>query len=77
MAKQIANVPGKVACPKCGSRQQDRGKDVFYFCDRCRMQFDLEDDGGTYSDRSPSARMEREERQQQQRIDQRSRMGRR
>lgn len=76
MAKKQAE--RKISCPKCGSRQPDRGRDVFYFCDDCRMQFDLESDGGDYSDRDPAARMMREERQQQERRERlNARMGRR
>ncbi len=68
----------KVACPKCGTKQQDRGKDVFYFCDKCRMQFDLESDGGDYSDRNPAARLERAELELARRKDRlNARMGRR
>lgn len=62
----ISKVPS-VGCPKCDGRQPFRGTDAIYFCDRCRMQFDLTDDGGDYSDRDPSARLERAEREQERR----------
>lgn len=75
MAK--SSVP-QVSCPKCSRKQPDRGKDVFYYCDDCRMQFDLEDDGGDYSDHDPSARLLREERQRIERQNRtRARLGRR
>lgn len=52
-----------VSCPQCGTKQTDRGSTAIYFCDKCRVQFDNDpDEGGTYSDRNPAARLEREER---------------
>jgi ribosomal protein L37AE/L43A len=63
MGKQLKDQPSKVRCPKCGRPQTaGKGQDLFY-CHECRMQFDNQpDEGGDYSDRSPSARLEREER---------------
>lgn len=53
----------KVQCPKCG-RTCDRGLSLHY-CGYCRMQFDDDpDEGGTYHDRNPAARLEREERRE-------------
>lgn len=60
--------PPQVACPKCQRKQAKRSADAIYYCENCRAQFDdSPDEGGTYSDRNPAARLEREERQQQQR----------
>lgn len=61
MAKST-NVPS-VRCPRCGRAQRAGRPSVIYWCDHCRVQFDDDpDEGGTYSDRNPGARMEREER---------------
>lgn len=57
--------PETVRCPKCNRPQRDTGADSIYWCSHCRMQFDTTDDGGTYSDHNPAARLEREERNQQ------------
>jgi ribosomal protein L37AE/L43A len=69
MGKQKANQtqPAKptVACPKCGRQQPIRTADALYWCEHCRGQFDGQpEEGGDYSDRDPSARLERQERQQ-------------
>lgn len=65
-AKRKALGASKVRCPKCGVPQTaGQGQDIFY-CHRCQMQFDNEpDEGGDYSDRDPSARLEREERRRE------------
>lgn len=47
-----------------------QGSDAIYWCPDCHLQFDLSDDGGDYSDLNPAARMERQEREQQRRRDQ-------
>lgn len=48
-------------CPKCGdNRRVYADGDRFWFCTRCRAQFDPTDDGD-YSDFDPSARLQREE----------------
>ena len=53
----------KVQCPKCGKKQPRRSADAIYWCSTCRMQFDNDpDEGGDFSDRDPSARLERQER---------------
>ena len=65
--KQAASKVPTIGCPKCDQRQPFRGNDAIYFCDHCRMQFDLDDDGGTYSDRDPAARLMREECEQERR----------
>ena len=59
MAKTI-----QVRCPRCGRPQNGTGRaDTIYYCAPCRAQFDNDpDEGGDYSDRSPAARLEREER---------------
>jgi ribosomal protein L37AE/L43A len=51
-----------VVCPRCGKKQPDRGPTAIYWCGDCRCQFDNDpDEGGTHSDRDPSARLRREE----------------
>lgn len=53
-----------VACPKCRGRQPERGPDAIYYCDDCRCQFDSDpDEGGDYSDRDHSLRLQRAEEQ--------------
>lgn len=63
-------MPNKIPpCPMCGTNRQvnEHGRDEF-FCGKCRGLFDSNpDEGGTYSDRNPSVRLEREERAQQRR----------
>lgn len=50
-----------VRCPRCNRKSAPAGR--LWRCESCRMLHDDEpDEGGTYSDRDPSARMEREER---------------
>lgn len=59
-----ASVP---PCPLCGTNRHvnPHGREEF-FCRRCGGLFDKNpDEGGTYSDRDPSWRIDREERQQQ------------
>jgi hypothetical protein len=51
-------------CPTCRTNQrvQPHGRTYFY-CKLCRGFFDDDpDEGGTYSDRNPAVRLEREER---------------
>ena len=62
-AQQTARASKRVRCPKCdGLVEAGEGQDTFW-CIRCRAMFDDQpDEGGDYSDRDPSARMEREER---------------
>jgi tRNA(Ile2) C34 agmatinyltransferase TiaS len=51
----------KVRCPKCSRKSEPAGN--LWRCKSCGMLHDDDpDEGGTHSDRSPSARMEREER---------------
>lgn len=58
--------PVQVPCPKCGRKKPYKSPDALYWRDTCEMMFDQSgDDGGDYSDRDPSARLERQERQQQ------------
>lgn len=52
-----------VKCPRCGTAQKKRQPDAIYYCERCRGQFDDDpDEGGDWSDRDPSWRLERQER---------------
>ena len=70
MSKPKKNQPGipvpKVACPRCGHKQPAKGgppQDAEYFCPNCRMSHDgIGDEGGDFSDRDPSARLNRQER---------------
>lgn len=51
-------------CPVChtGRHANTHGKDEF-FCAKCGGLYDRDpEEGGTYSDHNPAARMEREER---------------
>lgn len=60
--------PNEVACPKCGRRQKRQGSDTMYWCGNCQGMHDADsEEGGDYSDRDPSARLERQERHQQRR----------
>lgn len=57
----------KPKCPKCGRRKavipQGLRGDLF-ICTHCNHPFDSDpDEGGDYSDRDPSARLQRQERQ--------------
>jgi len=53
----------KVRCPKCNRQYPQQRPDTIYWCNHCRCQFDDDpDEGGDYSDRNPSARIERQER---------------
>lgn len=59
-------VQERVRCPGCGGTQPKRTADAIYWCPTCRCQFDDDpDEGGTYSDRNPAARLLREERQRE------------
>lgn len=52
-------------CPFCNSKKVVPNGDREYMCTSCKKYFDDEpDEGGSFSDRDPSARMEREERLQ-------------
>ena len=55
-----------VRCPRCGRPQPKRGADALYWCTYCRGVFDNDpNEGGDWSDRDPSARLEREERRRE------------
>jgi DNA-directed RNA polymerase subunit RPC12/RpoP len=55
-----------VRCPRCGRGQPYKSPQALYWCDHCRGMFDDDpDEGGTHSDLNPAARLEREERRQQ------------
>ena len=55
-----------VACPRCNRMQKARTHDSIYWCSHCQCQFDNDpDEGGDFSSRDPSWRLEREERRQQ------------
>ena len=57
------STPPTVDCPGCGRSQARQGTDTIYWCDVCQCQFDDDpDEGGDYSGRDPSWRLEREER---------------
>lgn len=53
-------------CPRCGTNKQVKPHGVagdMYHCHRCHGTFDDDpNEGGTYSDFNPAARLEREER---------------
>lgn len=56
----------KPPCPRCGTNRQvvNHGREEF-FCGKCGGIFDSDpSEGGDYSDRDPSARLERQERRQ-------------
>ena len=58
----------------CGKKQPRLGPDALYHCPGgCGLFDELGDETGDYSDRNPSARMERLERQQQREREQRVR----
>jgi len=58
----------KPACICCGARKAVMRIADTFKCGRCGTMFDNSpDEGGDYSDRNPAARIEREERQQDQR----------
>ena len=62
------STPAKVHCPKCGRPKPYKSPDALYWCDHCKGMFDDQpDEGGDYSSRDPSARLEKQERLQQQR----------
>ncbi len=57
-------------CPLCHSKGKSAGPDLFK-CSKCGGLFDADpDEGGTVSNRNPAARMERAEKQLEQRIGQ-------
>lgn len=60
----------KPNCPQCRrSRNVVPSGNSHWFCKGCKGTFDDDpDEGGTYSDRNPAARLEREERQREQRL---------
>ena len=61
---------------RCGRRKTVRQRsDGQYVCSHCGCIWDAEpDEGGDYCDRNPAARLEREERQRERKLD---RIGRR
>jgi len=65
-----------VRCPQCGRRHEHMdGNGIIYTCVKCGVHFDnAPDEGGTYSHRNPAARLEREERQREKKL---NRLGRR
>lgn len=56
-------------CPQCGRRKTVRRVSDFHHCSACGIHFDGDDpdEGGTYSDRNPAARLEREDRARERR----------
>lgn len=55
-------------CPFCNSKKIVASGPRNFFCHDCKATFDSEpSEGGDYSDRNPGARIERKEREQQQR----------
>jgi len=65
----------KPVCPRCRTNKQIVPQGDLYVCRRCGALLDDDpDEGGDYSDRSPAARLEREERRRaaQQEIQQRN-----
>ncbi len=65
-----------VRCPKCGRKFEYReGNSVIYHCGHCDIDFDNQpNEGGDYSHRNPAARLEREERWRERKL---NRLGRR
>ncbi len=59
-----------VRCPKCGRKHERRpGNDAIYRCSRCDVQFDNDpDEGDDYSMSNPAARLERQEREREQKL---------
>lgn len=52
------------ACPKCGRSKSVVSQGEMFHCHACAAFFDDDpNEGGDYSDRDPSARIERQERQ--------------
>lgn len=50
-------------CPRCNQKLFKLGPDSTAYCENCKAYVsDTPDEGGDYSDRNPSARLEREER---------------
>ena len=61
--KKVQVIQPTVHCPGCRRTQPQQGPQTIYWCQHCEAQFDDDpDEGGDYSDRSPSARLERQER---------------
>ena len=59
-----------VRCPQCG-RKHERidGNGIIYICTRCDVCFDnFLNEGSDYSHRNPAARLEREERQREKKL---------
>lgn len=52
----------KIACPKCGRKQERKGTDALYWCPNCRMQFDDDPDEGGSHWNDPTKRIEKQER---------------
>ena len=59
-AKPNTNPP----CPRCGTNRHSNAMcDGQFYCSSCQGLYDRDgEEGGDYSDRDPSARIEREER---------------
>lgn len=56
----------KPKCPKsgCKGRGIEQGRSGIFVCNRCNGHFDNEpNEGGDFSDKDPSARLQRQERQ--------------
>lgn len=52
----------RVHCPACGDSQIGGEGQTIFRCEKCGGMFDTSpDEGGDYSDRDPSRRMQREE----------------
>lgn len=61
----MKNKPLKAPMPKCPKCNSARAvvQLAEFFCNNCKFIFDNDpDEGGDYSDRDPSARLERQER---------------
>lgn len=62
-------------CPQCGNKSGIQQIGLTFKCPRCRALYDNDpDEGGTFSDRNPSARLDRQDRERQRKLD---RLGRR
>jgi len=78
MAKEPAKAASEVRCPGCGGRQKPGAGQTIFYCQKCRCQFDADpDEGGDYSDRNASARLERAERERERERERRAKLRRR
>lgn len=57
--------PAKPKCPACNTAKHVDVIGARCFCNQCKGTFEPDDEGGDFSDRNPAARLEREERRQQ------------